>query len=76
MSNLEGLPPEITRNRILDSRQASEFIGLSLPHFRRLYRARKVPSPILIGERKLGWRAGDLAAWLDAKSSEYSHVTA
>jgi predicted DNA-binding transcriptional regulator AlpA len=66
-STLENLPLEISRQRILSSAEAAEFVGLSLPHWRRLYRAGKVPRPLQIGERKLGWRIGDLVDFLDAK---------
>lgn len=48
------------RSRMLDSSQAAEFWGVSLPHWRRLYREGKVPQGIRIGKRKLGWRVGDL----------------
>jgi predicted DNA-binding transcriptional regulator AlpA len=60
MQSLNSFPPDLTRNRILDSGQASEFWGVSTAHWRRLYRAKKVPSPIRIGDRKYGWRIGDL----------------
>jgi predicted DNA-binding transcriptional regulator AlpA len=63
------LPPEIERNRMLDSAQASAFWGVSRSHWRRLYRARRVPMPIKVGERKLGWRASDLIDGL-AKRAE------
>jgi predicted DNA-binding transcriptional regulator AlpA len=67
----QGLPtlsPSIERSRILVSTQASEFWGVSRSHWRRLYRAKRVPSPIKIGERKLGWRAGDLIDGLSARA--------
>jgi predicted DNA-binding transcriptional regulator AlpA len=43
-----------------DSKKSAEFWGVSLPHWRRLYRERKVPPPIRVGDRKYGWRVGDL----------------
>ena len=55
LGNLENQPA-----RILDSAQAAEFWGVSLPHWRRLYREGKVPRGIRIGVRKLGWRVSDL----------------
>ena len=57
---LDGVPVAYARNRVLDSQQAATFLGLSLPHFRRLYRLGKVPRPINITERKLGWPFGVL----------------
>jgi predicted DNA-binding transcriptional regulator AlpA len=76
MSVLNELPAVISGNRLLDSAQAAEMVGMSLPHFRRLYRSGRVPSPVRVGERKLGWRAGDLSAWLASKAPEYSDEVA
>jgi predicted DNA-binding transcriptional regulator AlpA len=70
MQPFNSFPPDQTRNRILDSRQASEFWGVSTAHWRRLYRAKKVPSPIRIGDRKYGWRIGDLIDGLDERARE------
>jgi predicted DNA-binding transcriptional regulator AlpA len=58
--SLAALPTEAVTGRILNSRQAAQYWGVSLPHWRRLYRARKVPTPIRIGDRKYGWRLGAL----------------
>jgi prophage regulatory protein len=68
VTSLSQFPPEISPSRILDSAQASAFWGVSRSHWRRLYRAKQVPSPIKIGERKLGWRAGDLIDGLSARA--------
>lgn len=68
-ATLANLPSDLGRSRILDAAAASAFWGVSLPHFRRLYRAGKVPRPIKIGERKLGWRIGALADALEARAS-------
>jgi predicted DNA-binding transcriptional regulator AlpA len=58
---LNNLPPELARTRILPTHASAAFWGVSEPHWRRLYRAGKVPQPIKIGDRKLGWHVGDLA---------------
>ena len=60
-ATLANLPFDLGRNRVLDAAAASAFWGVSLPHWRRLYRTGKVPRPIKIGERKLGWRVGVLS---------------
>ena len=60
MQSLNSLPSDLARNRILDSAKSAEFWGVSTAHWRRLYRAKKVPAPIRIGDRKYGWRLGDL----------------
>jgi predicted DNA-binding transcriptional regulator AlpA len=67
-STLDSLPTELSRQRVLNSSEAAMFVGLSLPHWRRLYRNGKVPRPLQLGERKLGWRIGDLVDFLAAKA--------
>ena len=62
------LPASLNRDRVLDSEQASNFLGISLVHFRRLYRAKRVPPPITIGLRKYGWQAGVLIDFVAAKT--------
>lgn len=68
MTGLNNLPPQLIRERIIDAKLSAAFWGVSLPHWRRLYRAGKVPRPIKIGERKLGWRVGALADCLAARA--------
>ena len=65
--HLDHLPADVARHRVLTSAQAASFWGVSLPHWRRLYRKRQVPSPVMLGARKLGWRAGDLVDGLAAR---------
>jgi predicted DNA-binding transcriptional regulator AlpA len=70
MSDLKDiLPNDLNRDRLLDSEQSAQFLGFSLAHFRRLYRAGTVPAPLKIGERKLAWRAGALADFVASKES-------
>lgn len=67
-AKLNNLPADLGRNRILDAEASATYWGVSLPHWRRLYRSGKVPRPIKIGERKLGWRVGALADALAARA--------
>jgi hypothetical protein len=61
MSNiLDSLPLELNRERIIDSRESARFVAMSLQHFRRLQRAGKIAPAVRIGDRKLGYRIGDL----------------
>jgi predicted DNA-binding transcriptional regulator AlpA len=64
ISYLDNLPPEvasaIAMSRIVSAADAAAFCNYSLPHWRRLYRAKKVPEPIRLSARKLGWRIGTL----------------
>ncbi len=66
---LDFLPPELARSRVLDSAQAARFWGVSLPHWRRMYRLGQVPKPIKLSARKLGWRVGDLIDALAARAA-------
>jgi predicted DNA-binding transcriptional regulator AlpA len=68
MNIIDELPIDAARHRILDSASASKFWGVSLPHWRRLYRDEKVPRPLKIGDRKLGWQLGALIDALEARS--------
>lgn len=66
-ATLNALPPALAGGRILSAAQAARFWGVSLPHWRRLYRTGKVPTPIKVSERKLGWRVGALNDALKAR---------
>jgi predicted DNA-binding transcriptional regulator AlpA len=72
MQPLNSLPSDLARNRILDSATSAEFWGVSTAHWRRLYRAKKVPAPIRIGDRKYGWRVGDLIDGLETRAAATS----
>ena len=51
------LPPSLERNRIIGVEATAAALGLSVAHVRRLYRTKKLPAPVKIGGRKLGWPA-------------------
>lgn len=70
MSIIDRLPSDLARHRILGSAEAAEFWNVSLPHWRRLYRMGKVPKPIRVGDRKLGWQFGDLIDALAKRAAE------
>jgi predicted DNA-binding transcriptional regulator AlpA len=65
---LDHLPPDVTRRRILNTAQAAELCGISVPHWRRLYRAGKVPKPIRLSARKYGWSIGTLLDFIDGRA--------
>lgn len=64
---IETLPADLSAHRVLGAAQAADLCNVSLAHWRRLYRTGKVPAPIMISTRKLGWRIGDLSAWLETR---------
>ena len=66
---LDALPADISRHKVLSTAEAAAFLNFSIPHFRRLYRSGGVPAPLQMSTRKLGWRAGDLVEWLEARQS-------
>jgi prophage regulatory protein len=72
MSALERIPVELSRERLLGTLQTAEFLGISIPHLRRLYRAKKIPAPVRIGERKYGWPLGQLIEFVASKSEARS----
>ena len=59
----------VENNRLLDSREAARLLGLSLSHFRRLYRAGRLPKPVRIGVRICGFRQSELLAAIDRRAA-------
>jgi predicted DNA-binding transcriptional regulator AlpA len=76
MGSLEGLPPDLGRDRLLRSDQTAEFLGVSVADLRRLYRSRRVPPPIKIGARQYGWRLSALIDFVDQKARQAATETA
>jgi predicted DNA-binding transcriptional regulator AlpA len=70
MHSLPTFSHDFEKGRILNSAQSANSLGSASPFFRRLYRAGKAPKPLLIGDRKYGWRAGDLVQWLASRAGE------
>ena len=67
MSKFGHLPPDIARHCVLSTKEAAAFAGYSVPHWRRLYWAKVAPTPLKLGVKKLGWKVGDLAGWLETR---------
>ncbi|MDR7037971.1 putative DNA-binding transcriptional regulator AlpA [Methylobacterium sp. BE186] len=71
---LDNLPSDtasqIALNRIVGAAEAAAFCNISLPHWRRLYRAGKVPKPVKLSARKLGWRLGTLIEFNSGRTGE------
>jgi predicted DNA-binding transcriptional regulator AlpA len=61
------LPASLTLERILSAAQAAQFIGVSLPTFKRMRRAGKLPPAIQLSERRIGWRVGGMIEHLKAQ---------
>ena len=61
------IPLELMGERVVSTAIAAALLGYSEIHLRRLAKRKMIPSPIRIGERKLGWRVAHLLAFLDSK---------
>jgi predicted DNA-binding transcriptional regulator AlpA len=68
-NNLNILPADMARHKVLSTAEAAAFLNFSVPHFRRLYRNGGVPAPLQLSTRKLGWKAGDLIDWLGTRQN-------
>lgn len=75
-STLDALPPEIARHRILATRDACEFVGISIPEWRRMRTRGQAPAPIMLGTRKHGWRVGDLIDWIASRERSQQQTAA
>ena len=67
-SMLDTLPPELSRHRILDTRETCEFVSVSVAQWRRMRSLGETPAPIMLGSKKQGWRIGDLIDWLASRA--------
>ena len=56
-------------SRLLSAQEAARLLGLSLSHFRRLYRAGRLPKPVKIGLRKCAFRQAELLAAIEARAA-------
>lgn len=59
--------PTIEIHRVLDTRQAAVFVGLSSRTWERMRAAGETPSPVRVGVRKLGYVVADLISWIEAR---------
>jgi predicted DNA-binding transcriptional regulator AlpA len=69
LPSLNDLSSESVAGRILSTRQSAQYWGVSVPTWRRLCKAGKVPLPIRVGLRKNGWRLNVLDAALKAREA-------
>ena len=60
----------LERRRVIAEARAADLAALSLPHFRRLRRASQGPRFVRLGERRVGYRVGDVLDWIDARLSD------
>lgn len=60
---------DLESRRLLPTDEVARVSGYSVAHFRWLVRKGLAPAPVRLSARKLGWRAADIAAWIDSKAS-------
>jgi prophage regulatory protein len=54
-------------HRIVRRREVEDITGLSRSSLYRLAAAGQFPRPIQLSARAVGWRASDVAAWLESR---------
>lgn len=60
---------QIDLGRIIGTKEAAAYLNLSVQHFRRLAREGKVPAPVRLSARKLGWRIGALVDFTNQRAA-------
>lgn len=60
---------QIAMARVVGSAEAAAFCNYSLAHWLRLTREGKVPAPVRLGARKLGWRIGSLVNFVNERAA-------
>ncbi len=65
----EKYPLDIEANRVVGEDDAAGLIDLSGSSLRRLRRAGAGPRYVRLSPRRIGYRIGDLIAWLEARAS-------
>jgi hypothetical protein len=67
MTTTFDLPLAIALKRVLGTKKAAEFVGLSVREWNRRRAAGETPAPINLGTRKLGYTVESLVAWTEAR---------
>jgi len=61
------IPSHLEHDRILSVQQAAALYGVSISTLRRLRHHGELPPAIQIGVRRIGWKASDLLAAIEAR---------
>jgi prophage regulatory protein len=62
-------PNDLLRDRIVGTAEAASYCGFSVSHWRCLVKGGRVPPPVRLSERKLGWKISTLRAWIASKEA-------
>jgi predicted DNA-binding transcriptional regulator AlpA len=60
----KSLPLALESERVLSRYQTAQFLNVSVPTLDRLRRAIQFPKPIQVSDRRVGWKASDVLAYL------------
>lgn len=63
------LPPSLDDDRVLAAPKAAEMLDVSVSALRRNAASGRLPAPVQITARRLGWRVRDLRNFLAAQSA-------
>ena len=64
------LPADLSTKRILGTRDAAAFLGLSVRDLERKRAAGDMPAPVQLGVRKLGYTVESLIEWTTSRSQK------
>jgi predicted DNA-binding transcriptional regulator AlpA len=64
------LSPDLAQKRVLGTRQAATFAGLSVRDWERKRAAGETPAAVNLGTRKLGYQVVDLLAWIESRKQQ------
>lgn len=70
MSDFPNLPPELADKRVLGSKKAAAFVGLSDREWERRRAAGETPAAVQLGTRKLGYTIESLISWIEARKEK------
>jgi prophage regulatory protein len=60
-------PPVPGIDRLYAIHEVAALTSLSKATVHRLYKSGRFPAPIVIGPRRVAWRASTIAQWIDAR---------
>lgn len=66
-TGLADLPSETANKRVLPTRLAAQFCGISVREWERRKAAGETPAAVELGTRRLGYQISDLIAWIEAR---------
>jgi predicted DNA-binding transcriptional regulator AlpA len=64
------IPDYLSGAQLVGTAQLGNLLNYTPVHIRRLVNQGKLPSPMVIGGRKLAWRVSDIKAFLDGQVAD------